>query len=36
MVQLKNGLRDGVEVKHVVQLLNESYQRAEDIVIRET
>jgi FAD/FMN-containing dehydrogenase/Fe-S oxidoreductase len=29
MVQLKNGLRDGVEVKHVAQMLNESYQAAE-------
>ncbi|MGQ0666787.1 MAG: FAD-binding and (Fe-S)-binding domain-containing protein [Nitrospiraceae bacterium] len=29
MIQLKNGLRESVEVKHVAQMLNEAYQAAE-------
>jgi len=29
MIQLKNGLRQGVAVKHVAQLLNEAYEAAE-------
>ncbi|MDF0675413.1 MAG: FAD-binding and (Fe-S)-binding domain-containing protein [Nitrospira sp.] len=29
MIQLKNGVRDSVEVKHVAQLLQEAYQAAE-------
>ncbi len=29
MIQLKNGLRERVEVKHVAQLLNEAYEAAE-------
>jgi Fe-S oxidoreductase len=29
MIRLKNGLREGVEVKHVAQMLNEAYEAAE-------
>ncbi len=29
MIQLKNGLREGVEVKHVAQMLQEAYEAAE-------
>jgi hypothetical protein len=29
MIQLKNGLPERVEVKHVAQLLNEAYEAAE-------
>ena len=36
MVQLKNGLGRGVEVKHVAQLLREAYDAAEKVVSRET
>jgi FAD/FMN-containing dehydrogenase/Fe-S oxidoreductase len=35
MIQLRNGLRQGVEVKHVAQLLHEAYEAAEKIVSRE-
>jgi FAD/FMN-containing dehydrogenase/Fe-S oxidoreductase len=35
MIQLKNGLREGVEVKHVAQMLHDAYAAAEKIVSRE-
>lgn len=35
IIRLKNGLREGVEVKHVAQMLDEAYEAAEKPVVRE-
>jgi hypothetical protein len=36
MIRLRNGLPEGVEVKHVAQMLHEAYEAAERPLVRET